>query len=148
MTPRLAGWGAFREIADTLRVRLADAPAGSPVPSESTLAAEFRVVRNTVRRALSLLEDEGLIEAIPGRGRVVRRGDGAQAAPAYKRIAEDLRADITSGALAPGVKLPSETALVQRYAVSRGTARQALGLLVAEGLIDVVHGKGRFVRAR
>jgi DNA-binding GntR family transcriptional regulator len=148
VTPRLVGWGAYREIADTVRKRFADAPAGTPVPSEATLSAEFKVVRNTVRRALAELEDEGLIETIPGRGRVVRRGDSAQSVPAYRRIADDLRAEITTGALASGAQLPSETALVERYAVSRGTARQALALLVADGLIDVVHGKGRYVRSR
>lgn len=148
MTPRLVGWGAYREIAETVRERLADAPAGTPVPSEATLASEFKVVRNTVRRALGQLEDEGLIETIPGRGRVVRRGDGTHVAPMYQRIADDLRTEITSGALAPGARLPSETALVERYEVSRGTARQALALLVGDGLIDVVHGKGRYVRNR
>lgn len=148
MTPRLVGWGAYREIAAALRERLADAPAGTPVPSEATLVGEFRVARNTVRRALAELQDEGLIETVRGRGRVVRRADGAQGAPTYRRIAEELRADITSGALAPGDRLPSETALIQRYAVSRGTARQALAVLEADGVVQVIHGKGRFVRAR
>jgi GntR family mannosyl-D-glycerate transport/metabolism transcriptional repressor len=67
------------------------------------------------------------------------------ATPVYRRIANDLRASIDSQALAPGAQVPSETALMAQYGASRGTARQALALLEAAGLIDAVHGKGRFV---
>jgi len=37
------------------------------LPSEAELCAEFGVSRNTVRRALALLEAEGVILAIPPR---------------------------------------------------------------------------------
>jgi len=36
-------------------------------------------------------------------------------------------------------------ALAERHAVSRGTARSALALLVDEGLVEVVSGQGRRV---
>jgi DNA-binding GntR family transcriptional regulator len=38
--------------------------------------------------------------------------------PAYLRIASMLRADIASGRLAPGSRLPSETQLMMRHEVS------------------------------
>jgi DNA-binding GntR family transcriptional regulator len=41
--------------------------------------------------------------------------------------------------------VPSEMALAEERAVSRGTARSALALLVDEGLIEVVPGQGRRV---
>jgi GntR family transcriptional regulator len=66
--------------------------------------------------------------------------------PVYKQIADLLRSAITSGRLEPGGQLPSEHELVAEHGVSRGTARQALTLLRNEGLIDVVHGLGSFVR--
>ncbi len=66
--------------------------------------------------------------------------------PVYKQIADDLRSAITSGTLEPGEQLPSEHELVAQHGVSRGTARQAITLLRNEGLIDVVHGLGSFVR--
>jgi DNA-binding GntR family transcriptional regulator len=44
--------------------------------------------------------------------------------------------------------LPSESALAQQYGVARGTARHALAELEGSGLIESVHGKGRFVRGR
>ncbi len=45
--------------------------AGDPIPPESQLAQEFRVSRTTVRRALSRLVFEGLIERHRGRGSFV-----------------------------------------------------------------------------
>ena len=45
---------------------------GSALPSESQLGERYGVSRPTVRRALQTLEQEGLISAHVGRGRVVR----------------------------------------------------------------------------
>lgn len=119
------------------------------MPSETSLAAEFGVVRNTVRRALAELERDGLIVTLPGRGRVTSEpAAAATTAAGYRRIAEDLRQQITSGELASGQRVPSEAELMRRYGVSRGTARQGLALLEATGLVTAVHGKGRFVDAK
>ena len=54
---------------------------------------------------------------------------GYVCAAGYRRIAEDLRQQITSGELASGQRVPSEAELMRRYGVSRGTARQGLALL-------------------
>lgn len=149
MSPRATAWGAYKNIADALRARIADgeyAP-GATLPSESVLCAEYGVARNTLRRALDQLTDEGLITAQPGRGRVVATtGSSAQAVPQYRTIAAELRAMVESGQLRPGDALPSESALAERYGVSRGTARHALAELEGAGLVEPVHGKGRFVR--
>ncbi|MGH3698059.1 MAG: GntR family transcriptional regulator [Pseudonocardiaceae bacterium] len=45
---------------------------GSPLPSEAQLGQRYDVSRPTVRRALQTLEQEGLVSAHAGRGRVVR----------------------------------------------------------------------------
>jgi GntR family transcriptional regulator len=42
-----------------------------PVPSESYLMGEHGVSRGTVRHALEILRDEGLIQTFPGRGTFV-----------------------------------------------------------------------------
>ncbi len=68
--------------------------------------------------------------------------------PAYRQIADRLRADIADGVLEPGSKVPSERSLMERYDSARGTVRQALAVLRTEGLIEVHHGKGAFVRDR
>jgi DNA-binding GntR family transcriptional regulator len=148
VSPRDTAWGAYAQIAEVLRQRITsgDLAPGALLPSEAALCEEFAVVRNTARRALAALEDEGLIETLPGKGRAVR-GD-APSQYEYRRIADDLRGRIERRELGPGDALPSEAALVEEYKVARGTARQALAALEATGLIEARHGKGRYVSRR
>ena len=157
MSPRATAWGAYKRITEALRARVTEgefAP-GAALPSEAALCGEYGVARNTLRRALDQLADEGLIEARPGRGRVVLSKAGASQAgavapvvPQYQVMATDLRALIESGDLRPGDALPSESALAERYGVARGTVRHALAELEGAGLVASVHGKGRYVRKR
>jgi len=58
----------YQEIADELRARARAAAPGSLLPSESELSAEFAASRVTVRRALEVVRDEGLIDARQGFG--------------------------------------------------------------------------------
>ncbi|MGW1839942.1 GntR family transcriptional regulator [Streptomyces sp. NPDC002067] len=64
----------------------------------------------------------------------------------YEEIAADLRRRIRSGEFGTEGRLPSESALVRTYKAGTPTVRQALGLLVGEGLIAKYHGRGTFVR--
>ncbi|WP_432043822.1 GntR family transcriptional regulator [Streptomyces cadmiisoli] len=64
----------------------------------------------------------------------------------YQQVAAAIREAILSGEFAPESLLPSEAQLMARYGVSRPTVRNAIAALRAEGLIDVRHGKGSFVR--
>lgn len=66
--------------------------------------------------------------------------------PRYPQIAEDLRRRILRGDLAPGAKLPSERVLAEQAGVTRGTVREAIKVLRAEGMVIPVHGSGVFVR--
>ena len=63
-----------------------------------------------------------------------------------RQVADALRADITSGALPVGAPLPSEATIVQRFEVARATARAAVAILRAEGLVVTYSGRGSFVR--
>ncbi|MFI1950687.1 GntR family transcriptional regulator [Streptomyces xinghaiensis] len=65
----------------------------------------------------------------------------------YKQVAAAIRDAITTGEFPPGAPLPSETQLIARYGVSRPTVRNAIAALRTEGLIEVIHGKGSFVRS-
>jgi DNA-binding GntR family transcriptional regulator len=147
--PGHSAWRSYVRIAAILRQRIADGrySPGSLLPSEATLAEEFQVVRNTLRRALAELAADSLIETVAGRGRVVRAADEtAGTLLRYRQIASDLTAAIASGALAPGELLPSEATLVQRHGVSRGTVRRALAELESAGLVESRQGHGRRVR--
>ncbi len=59
----------------------------------------------------------------------------------HARITAELRDRIRSGRLTPGTAVASEAELSAQFAVSRGTVRQALAALRAEGLI--AGGRGR-----
>lgn len=65
----------------------------------------------------------------------------------YQQVAAAIREAILTGDFAPDSLLPSEAQLMARYGVSRPTVRNAIAALRAEGLIDVRHGKGSFVRS-
>lgn len=64
-----------RQIADALRGRInrGELPAGERLPSEAELRTEFDVSRPTVRSALAVLVNEGLITSETGRGSFVRQ---------------------------------------------------------------------------
>lgn len=65
---------------------------------------------------------------------------GASPVPLHQHLADELRRAVKDGSLRPGRPLPSEAELAAGYRVSRGTVRQALAALRAEGLI--VGGRG------
>jgi GntR family transcriptional regulator len=48
----------------------------------------------------------------------------------------------------PDRPIPSEAVLMQRHGVARETARKAVRVLVAEGLVYVVQGRGAYVVKR
>ncbi|AQZ67769.1 Transcriptional regulator of succinyl CoA synthetase operon [[Actinomadura] parvosata subsp. kistnae] len=146
----LTGWRVYTQLADRLRDRIVagEYAAGSVLPSEAKLCQEFGIARNTARRGLAILEDEGLIVTIPSKGRVITAAAATpHAVYRYQLIAGDLREQIRHGELAAGAALPSELSLRRRYGASRNTVRQALGLLEREGLVVAEHGRGRFVRS-
>jgi len=60
--------------------------------------------------------------------------------PWHRRIREELARDIAEGRLQPGEPLPSESELAVRFGVSRGTVRQAVASLRADG--SVFGGRG------
>lgn len=65
--------------------------------------------------------------------------------PLYFQLANLLRSAISAGQFRSGDVLPTESELCRTYQVSRITVRQALALLVAEGLIQRQQGRGTFV---
>jgi len=67
------------------------------------------------------------------------------AAPLFAQVRDALRARILDGVLRPGDRLPSESALIEQFGVSRITVRQALTELQSSGLVHTVNGKGSFV---
>lgn len=69
------GQSRYAALAAAMRVRIVDGewPPGSAIPAEQMLAAEHGVALGTMRRALDLLVDQGLVERVQGRGTFVRQ---------------------------------------------------------------------------
>ena len=61
----------------------------------------------------------------------------------YKQLAAQLRAQIEGGAITS--QLPSITDLTARTGLAVGTVRRAIDILVKEGLVQTVPGRGTFV---
>lgn len=58
----------YQEIAEELRQLARSEPPGSVLPSEAEMSTEFGASRVTIRRALEMVRDEGLIAARQGFG--------------------------------------------------------------------------------
>ncbi|CAH2598715.1 GntR family transcriptional regulator [Rhodovastum atsumiense] len=115
-----------RRLYLLLRERIAsgELPSGTRLPGEPGLAAEHGVSRMTVRRALDLLAEEGLLRRQPGSGTFVRETGMEQA------VCADL-ADVFSHLKEMGRRTTVRLLQFGYVAPTEAVAR-ALGLATAE----------------
>lgn len=68
-----AGEYVYVQLADDLAAKIesGDYPAGSRLPGEAELAERYEVAKMTVRRALEVLRERGMVGTLHGRGTVV-----------------------------------------------------------------------------
>jgi GntR family transcriptional regulator len=66
--------------------------------------------------------------------------------PLYQRLRDEIVDKITTGEWRPDRLIPTETELTRIYGVAVGTVRKAVDVLVAEGLLKRIQGRGTFVR--
>lgn len=64
---------AYVQLADILRTRVQSGAYTGRLPSERDLQQEFGTAPMTVRKAVRLLAEEGLVRTVPGRGTFVKR---------------------------------------------------------------------------
>jgi len=71
------GVALWRQIADRIRTAIAagEYDGTGMLPSEMVLAERFGVNRHTVRGAIAALADEGIVQALQGRGTLITRKD-------------------------------------------------------------------------
>ena len=62
---------AYMQVADDLERRISDGEIEAKLPSERDLAEDYGVAYTTVRRAMEILRDRGLIITRHGRGTFV-----------------------------------------------------------------------------
>src|SRR5215471_12001807 len=65
-----SGKPVYLQVVDQIKAAAASGAmqAGEPLPSIRPLAEELRVNRNTIAKAYTELENQGVIETIPGKG--------------------------------------------------------------------------------
>ncbi|MEU8616971.1 winged helix-turn-helix domain-containing protein [Streptomyces sp. NPDC048623] len=139
--PEASPRGTYLVISEGLRKAIEERQISDALPSEANLVESHGVSRNTIRRALKILEAEGMIESAPGVGwRVSKGGD-------RRSLAERMIDLIADDGLSVGDTYPSEASLCVRFGVSRTAVRRAIAQMEGTGVLDTVHGKGRTVRA-
>ena len=79
----------YREVKN--RIYSEEYPIGSLLPTENEFVIEFGASRTTVRHALQMLEDEGFVHAIAGRGTEVIDFKTSQSLNRVSSITETLR---------------------------------------------------------
>lgn len=69
----------FTEIYDTLKQQLLDGcfDKNHMLPTEQVLTQEFQCSRNTIRRAIAQLQEEGFVQSIKGKGVVLLENNAA-----------------------------------------------------------------------
>ncbi len=92
-------------------------------------------------------DNTSMVEAGKLGGAKAASGDGNGRKPAYLRIADLLRNEVTSNGLSADTRLGSQREFVERFDVSSITVEAALRELQDQGLVYRVRGKGTFVAA-
>lgn len=72
-----AGLPVYLQVVEQVKAAAAAGALqpGEPIPSIRPLAEELRVNRNTIAKAYTELESQGIIETIPGKGCFVRENN-------------------------------------------------------------------------
>ena len=83
-----AGKPVYLQLVDQVRHAAASGMlrAGEPLPSIRPLAEELRVNRNTIAKAYAELENQGVIETIPGKGCFLRESHSPFTKSAREKI--------------------------------------------------------------
>jgi DNA-binding FadR family transcriptional regulator len=139
----------LEEVGQALRRQISVGawPVGQQVPPERELAQHYGLARNSLRRVLRRLEDEGLLERHVGRGTFVRpaKGPPAQPVTASPRLEVAVRLKGASPADLMEVRLIVEPQVVA-LAASRASAADLQGIelalkqsIAAKGLAEFEH---------
>lgn len=69
----------YVQVADQLRAKIkaGELEPRDPLPSESKMVADYGIARETARRAIALLREEGWVVTLPQRGTFVAPGTGS-----------------------------------------------------------------------
>src|SRR5580765_2923363 len=82
------GKPVYLQLADQVRHAAASGRLlpGEPLPSLRPLAEELRINRNTIAKAYAELENQGIIETMPGKGYFLKRSNSPFSTPEKQRL--------------------------------------------------------------
>ncbi|MES2942621.1 MAG: GntR family transcriptional regulator [Pseudomonadota bacterium] len=115
------GQSRYAALAAALRARVVagEWPPGSALPAEQTLAAEHGVALGTLRRALELMADQGLIERVHGRGTFVRAGITGSTMMRFFRFGEG-RGEVPSSRIVSRQQVVAPAEVARRLGLAPG----------------------------
>lgn len=139
----------YQQIVNAIRADIESGTLkpGHALPKEDELGATHEASRLTVRRALKILRDEGLIYTVHPEGSYVGPPDVPRIRRPwpFEKVANDIVMHIRDGDYKPNEVLPSETEMIANYKVAKSTVRSALDKLRKEGWVYTVPAIGTFV---
>ena len=83
-----AGKPVYLQLVDQVRYAAASGVlrTGEPLPSIRPLAEELRVNRNTIAKAYAELENQGVIETLPGKGCFLKENNSPFTKPVRQKL--------------------------------------------------------------
>jgi GntR family transcriptional regulator len=78
---------------------------------------------------------------------IARRLNPSSGVPLYVQLVEHLKHSIETGAIKPGEQLPSVRKMAEDLLINPNTVVRAYRDLEGEGIVELRHGSGVFVRA-
>ncbi|WP_395703980.1 GntR family transcriptional regulator [Aquabacterium sp.] len=114
------GQSRYGALAAALQRRIVagEWPPGTALPAETTLAGEHGVALGTLRQALQLLADQGLIERRHGRGTYVR--SGLAGAPMLRFFRFGSGAETPASRILSRQTVPAPAEAARRLGIGRG----------------------------
>nr|WP_041675051.1 GntR family transcriptional regulator [Ramlibacter tataouinensis] len=122
------GQSRYAAVAAALRARVlaGEWAPGTALPSEQALAAEHGVALNTLRRALELLAEQGLVERVHGRGTFVRASLSGATMLRFFRFGN------ASG------EVPTSRIVARRPLAASGEVAMRLGIAPGEAVLQLL----------
>lgn len=127
--PPLDNAPLYQRVADRIANRIYDGHwrPGEPIPNEFALADEFAVSQGTVRKAMSVVEETGLIDRQQGRGTFVRKLSEERSYYHFFRLAHPQGERVTPEPDKEHIKLRRANAVEQK----------AFGLTASDNVVSI-----------
>ncbi len=126
---------AFQALAHAQQALDKPAAGRSPAPQDETIFSQLVTLVHSLFRG----------QDAPAAPCLNNAPWTSEKLPASRRIFWQMVQDLADQTIAPGDKLPTEQALMERFSVSRNVVREAIKALEATGIVEIRRPEGTFV---